>query len=180
LGNQSFESSDADWQVLLQEQVRANGALLHSIARRLLRDRTSAEDVCQKAMLSAWSRRQDLRTTSGLRAWLTTTVVNESLAVLRRRKVERRAMQLAASDRGVSGGGRSPSDQLGLRAAVVDALAGLDERERTVVALRLMQGLSGVEAARFLGLSEAQVSKLLHRGMERLRDVLREWDEPPK
>jgi len=46
-----------------------------------------------------------------------------------------------------------------------------------VVTLRVMQGMSGREVTALLGISDGQVSKLLHRGMECLRSTLAPWHD---
>ena len=84
--------SDAEWRHLLAGQVRQHARLWFRLAFDVLRDAHVAEDVCQQAMMKAWTNRDRLRDPSLLRAWLARTVVNESLALLRRRRVERRAL----------------------------------------------------------------------------------------
>jgi RNA polymerase sigma-70 factor, ECF subfamily len=51
-------------------------------------------------------------------------------------------------------------------------LAELPERQRTVVALRDVHGLSSDEVSALLGLSAGNQRGLLHRGRSRLRGVL--------
>ena len=59
-------------------------------------------------------------------------------------------------------------ERLTLRAAV----AGLPDRERQVVALRYGRGMTQTAAARVLGVSQVQVSRLERRALERLRREL--------
>ena len=54
------------------------------------------------------------------------------------------------------------------RAAVVDLLALLPERERAIVALRFLDGLTQSEIATRVGLSQMHVSRLLSRSLELL------------
>ena len=63
-------------------------------------------------------------------------------------------------------------ERLTLRAAVAD----LPDRERQVVALRYGRGMTQTAAARVLGVSQVQVSRLERRALERLR---REWNKKP-
>lgn len=49
------------------------------------------------------------------------------------------------------------------------ALSRLDENERTLVALRFGEGLTQSQIAEKLGMSQVQVSRLLHRTLERMR-----------
>ena len=55
------------------------------------------------------------------------------------------------------------------------ALARLPERQRTIVALRDIDGLSAEEARDLLGVSQENQRVLLHRGRSRLRTFLEEY-----
>lgn len=55
-----------------------------------------------------------------------------------------------------------------------EAVAALPERERQVIALRYYRGLTQTVAARILGVSQVQVSRLERRAVERLRAALDE------
>jgi RNA polymerase sigma-70 factor, ECF subfamily len=55
------------------------------------------------------------------------------------------------------------------------ALADLPERQRTVVTLRDVHGMSGAEVCPLLGISAANQRVLLHRGRARLRAVLEQY-----
>ena len=52
------------------------------------------------------------------------------------------------------------------------AIAALPDRERQVVALRYGRGMTQTAAARVLGVSQVQVSRLERRALERLRREL--------
>ncbi len=62
------------------------------------------------------------------------------------------------------------------RARLAEALRALPARERQVVQLRFLNGLSQIEVARRLKISQMHVSRLQHRALERLRQVIREQD----
>ena len=77
----------------LAYQVHASGRSLFKVAFDILHDAAAAEDACQQAFLKAWEHQDSLRSAGALRAWLTQTVIHESLAVYRRRRTEGRANQ---------------------------------------------------------------------------------------
>jgi RNA polymerase sigma-B factor len=56
------------------------------------------------------------------------------------------------------------------RALLADAYRALDDRERRVVHLRFFAELSQAEIARALGMSQVQVSRLVSRSLEKMRD----------
>jgi RNA polymerase sigma factor (sigma-70 family) len=57
------------------------------------------------------------------------------------------------------------------RATVRRALAGLDAREREIVALKFHAGLSNAEIAEVLGVSESNAGTRLHRAVAKLREA---------
>jgi RNA polymerase sigma factor (sigma-70 family) len=70
---------------------------------------------------------------------------------------------------------RSPEDEITTaetRSQLENGLAGLPERQRSVVVLRDVHGLSSDEVCSLLGLSAANQRVLLHRGRSRLRGLL--------
>lgn len=161
-------NSDAQWQELLEEQVRLNAPLFFRIAWRMLRDSSAAEDICQQALLKAWTERHSIGQPDRLRAWLTRTVVNGSLELLRRRRVEQKALANLPSRHDDP----SPPDLIANAEALTAALTELPESLRLVVVLRISQGLSGNEVSDLLGISAAAVSRALHQGLDQLRSVL--------
>ncbi len=57
--------------------------------------------------------------------------------------------------------------------ALREAIARLPDRERTVIALRYYRGMTQSDAARVLGVSQVQISRLEKRAVEKLREELR-------
>ena len=58
------------------------------------------------------------------------------------------------------------------RIALGEAVAQLGERERMVISLRFFHGLTQARAARVLGVSQVQVSRIERKALERLREKL--------
>lgn len=54
------------------------------------------------------------------------------------------------------------------------AVAGLDNRERDLLALKFAGGLNNRQIAEITGLSESNVGVILHRSIKQLRDMLKE------
>jgi RNA polymerase sigma-70 factor (ECF subfamily) len=170
--------NEATWASLLAEQIRQNGRLFFRLAFGVLRDAASAEDVCQQAFSKAWEHRVEIAGAESIRGWLAKVVINESLAVVRCRKAEQRALSSRAEiDRGLS---NAPEAGTELRESVLAALDRLPETPRLVVALRLMQGISGNEVKAILGCSASEVSRQLYLGMEMLRELLADWATTPR
>ena len=70
-------------------------------------------------------------------------------------------------------GGDAPEERLVERLALEEAIGKLPERERMTILLRYFRGMTQERAARVLGVSQVQVSRLEKRGLERLRHLLR-------
>jgi RNA polymerase sigma factor (sigma-70 family) len=142
---------------------------VYAYVATLLRDRAAAEDVTALAFERAYRRRRTFDRRRGEeRAWLFGIARNAALDELRRR---RRLAQLAGEP--AQADQAEPVDdgpEVALqRTAVRTALGGLSGREREIVALKFHAGLSNVEIARLLGVSESNAGTLLYRTLEKLR-----------
>lgn len=58
------------------------------------------------------------------------------------------------------------------RLIIEEALAGFSPREREVIELRFLQGLTQIEIAERLGISQVQVSRLLRRTLKKIQDKI--------
>jgi RNA polymerase sigma factor for flagellar operon FliA len=78
--------------------------------------------------------------------------------------------------------GRTPMDQIEEKVAyraLYGAVSALPERERLIVSMRYFDGLSGKDVASALGLSEARVSQLHARALDRLRRSVEGQEQVP-
>src|SRR5688572_24072812 len=143
---------------------------VYAYVASLLRDRAAAEDVTSQAFERAYRKQRSYRAARGSReAWIFGIARNAALDELRRRG-RRAALEGDPEDLGAV----SPPDvaELALRRETVRAALGsLDDRERELVALKFMGGLSNAEIARVLGLSESNTGTRLHRTITKLREA---------
>ena len=58
------------------------------------------------------------------------------------------------------------------RLVIEEALAGFSPREREVIELRFVKGLTQIEIAQKLGISQVQVSRLLRRTLKKIQDKI--------
>ncbi len=135
---------------------REHGKHLFGYAFGLLGRRADAEDVVQDAFLRLSEHVAAGGPDSNLRAWLFRVTTNLCRDILRsRRRVAGSLPERQTSDGDV------------LRAlAIRRVLAGLEIRDRTLVALRGL-GLSYAEISVAAGVNPASVGKLLARALER-------------
>ena len=146
---------------------------VYAYVASLVRDQSAAEEVTAQAFERAYRKRGSYRPRRGSpEAWLFGIARNAALDELRRLK-RRAPLEVDPEDDDAV----APEDHaegVVRRETVRAALASLDPRERELVALKYRGGLSNVEIARVLGMSESNVGTRLHRAMETLR---RECDE---
>jgi RNA polymerase sigma-70 factor (ECF subfamily) len=166
---------DAYEQVVERLQRRAN-----RVAHWYLRDSAEADDAVQDAFMKAFERIESYRPGFAFDTWFLRVLVNGCLDRLKART--RRSRWLVADEdghpaasSGWTDGGPSPEARLladERRRALTAAIETLPTRQRSVVVLSQLEGLSGAEIGAMIGLSESTVRVHLFRAMKKLRDLL--------
>jgi RNA polymerase sigma factor (sigma-70 family) len=143
---------------------------VYAYAAGLLRDRAAAEDVTATAFERAYRKRSRFDPSRGsARAWLFGIARNAALDELRRRG---RHAELAAEPADLSDASAYESAETSeRRLALSAALAGLEPRERELIALKFFAGLANAEIATVLGISESNAGTKLHRAVTKLREA---------
>lgn len=139
------------------------------VAYRILEDVADAEDAAVEALARAaarWSHIGALPTASR-NAWIFRVTSNVAHDELRRRI--RRRRQLPCDP---FADGQDPLHAIDLRFAMMGHLARLPKRQRQVLTLRYIGGLSEIEIARSLGVSPGTVKTSASRGLLALRSSL--------
>jgi RNA polymerase sigma-70 factor (ECF subfamily) len=146
---------------------REHAGAVFAYVMTLLRERPAAEDVTMAAFERAYRRRRSFdRARGNERAWLFAIARNAALDELRRRKRLAPLLGDPADDVAPVG-----DDDPLQRAAVRAALAGLEPRDRELVALKFVAGLSNAEIADVLGTSASNAGTRLHRVVLKLREA---------
>lgn len=170
-GRRSTELSPA---AAFERYVLPEVELLLRVARSLTRHQADAEDLVQDTLLRAY-RAIDSFDGRYPRAWLLTILRNTHINRNRRRRPELLRDPDAATSAVATAPSSEQADQLvddTMDAAIVDALAGLDEPFRRVVELVDIDGLTYAEAASVLDVPVGTVMSRLHRARTRIRDRL--------
>lgn len=157
----------------LEQLYAAHWRSLVRLSVLLVRDQGVAEEVVQDAFVAVHGRWGRLRDPGRALAYLRQTVVNRSRSALRHRAVvERHAARRTPPPE------EPGADQAALvsdrRAAVLDALRALPQRQREVLALRYYLDLSEAEISDTLGISRGAVKSHASRGAATLRTLLEE------
>lgn len=156
--------------------VREHWGDAYRLALGVVADSSLAEDVAQEGMLDAVRNLSRFDRKRPFRPWLHRIVVNRAIDQIRARGRQREIPLDSAAVESLP----APLDahDLGLSAALTDALMALDERQRAVVTLRHVLGYSAGEVGRILDLTETNVRSILHRSLNSLRAALREQGTP--
>jgi RNA polymerase sigma-70 factor (sigma-E family) len=162
---------DAD--AAVEQLYAAHWRQLVRLSVLLVRDTATAEEVVQDAFVAMHGRWSKLREPERALAYLRQSVVNRSRSELRhRRVVERHAARETTLAPTTSPGADDHTLETARRAAVLDALQRLPQRQREVLALRYYLDLSEAEIATALGISRGAVKSHASRGAAALRTHL--------
>ena len=171
--NNGFMSETMDFDALANEHKDA-------VYRQMLRvcgNREDAEDVLIEALFKAYRHLGQLEHPEAFRAWLA-RIASRVCWRLKRREAVLPLIQLSQME---EEGFEIPSDSAPpdaewdvkqLKEQLERALRALPEDYRRVYEMRDLEGQSGEEVARELGISVAAMKSRLHRGRALLRDQL--------
>jgi RNA polymerase sigma-70 factor (ECF subfamily) len=155
--------------------MRRYNQRLYRIARSIVSDTDTAENVVQEAYLLAFSDIERYEPTGKFGAWLARLAFNQALALRRtvRPAAGPAAVVMEAPTESSDGNGASAadgqSDVPASRQLLEQAVDTLPEVFRTVFVLRAIEGISGIETAACLGINETTVRTRLYRAQRRLR-----------
>src|SRR2546423_1029236 len=157
---------------LFERAVRQHTRRLMAIARAIVGNRASAEDVVQQAIMNLYQHRQryDWREPGGL---MRRSVVNEALRILRQPRMTVVAEDHPGSDQSPVGGMIDQETVAQVRRAIDQ----LPEHFRAALVLCEYEQMSYVEISQVLEVTVAQVKTWLHRGRRQLAERLREYME---
>ena len=151
---------------LLTETYRNHYSSLLKLAALLLDDTASCEDVVQEAFIRVHSARSRVRDPEKTLAYLRQTVVNLSRSTLRRRLI---GMRLAPKPMPDMASAEEGAYELLEKDALIQALKGIQRRQREVLVLRYFSDLTESQVAHLLGISVGSVKAYGSRGIEALR-----------
>jgi RNA polymerase sigma-70 factor (ECF subfamily) len=161
-----------------QEMLRGNRNRVYSYARYFLRNREDAEDVTQEVFFRMWQRCKE-QDPERIPAWLMRVTHNLCIDVSRRRKtsVGSHVSASAVEPDSLPTGSRAanPEERFRLgeaQRALVDALATLPARTRSIMLLHHVQGFTYEAIGEILQLRQSTVKVIAHRGRKSLRRVL--------
>lgn len=146
---------------------------LRGFARTFHSDPARADDLVQETMLKAWSKREQFKPGTNMRAWLFTILRNTYLSEIRKTKRE-----VDDADGSLVGGLVSKPAQDG-HMAIQDfraALNELNEDQREALILIGASGFSYEEAAEIIGVAPGTVKSRVSRARQRLAELMGETE----
>lgn len=165
--------------------VESHSPAVYRLALQMLKDPTEAEDVLQETFIKAFRYLPSFDGRSSLATWLYRIATNEALMLLRKRKFDTISIEQPDPEEGdlqeplqIEDWTNLPEDELlsaETRQYVQQAIQSLPETLRIVFTLRELQGLSTLETAQILNLTEAAVKTRLSRARLQLREQLTEY-----
>lgn len=165
-------SSKSDWQLLreakgdstaLRELFVRHNNYVYRLAWGFVGERYGAEDVVQEVFLCLPRLRVGWWVRAKFTTWLYKVTLNVSRELLRRERRPRKTYPMDTSN-----GGSDPERGVVL-SELSRALDQLPGRQREVVVLRMLEGLSTRETARVIGCREGTVKVHLHRALNTLK-----------
>jgi len=164
---------------LFELLMRRYNERVYRAARAIVRNEQEAEDVMQQAYVNAFVHLRQFKGSARFSTWLTRIAINEALARVRcKDRYEAFDDELSNVEPFMS---RNPAENPErqafageLRGLLEWAIDSLPNGMREVFVLRDVEGLSTVEVAECLGVSEDVVKTRLSRGRAALRRLLME------
>ena len=152
--------------------VRTYHDRVYRFGLRVCRDGFDADDAVQEAFTKLAKRPDVVRDPSAL-SWLFTVVRNACSRLLRPFVRERRTLGERVDDADFVGSEaldpEAALERWQLVQAVHEAIRTLSQRQREVLVLRDLEGLSGSETCGALGITEATMKTRLHQARAELR-----------
>jgi RNA polymerase sigma-70 factor (ECF subfamily) len=162
--------------------VKKHQGRVFAVAGGILRNREDVEDIAQQVFVKAYFSLKKFDQRAAFSTWLYKITVNECWDLLRKKKVrplvyeselseEQAAMYLATEQR--SDAGPDVREQLEVRQQLDKWLECLEERDRTMLTLKEVQGFTVEEIAKILGINGNTVKVRLFRARQRIAQLIR-------
>src|ERR1035441_3391139 len=162
------EYADRDSEPAFAEIVRRHINLVYSVALRYAGNSQDAQDVTQAVFIILAQKAASLRQRSTLTGWLYETTRFTAMRFLRT-KTRRQFREQEAYMQSTLNESDTDSAWRQLAPLLEQAMTRLNEKERTLLALRFFENKSGAEVAALLGIEEWAARKRVERAVEKLR-----------
>jgi len=167
-------------QEAFRELVQTHRNMVINVCYSLLNNREQAEEAAQDVFLQIFKKSGEFKERSKLSTWIYRIAVNQAINTRRRnqRFKKKEFIRLESSDGLMSlkaPCADCPDSQLEagkIKEAVQNALDSLPEKQRTVIILHKMEGLTSKEIAQILNISLSSAEARIHRAKINLKKKL--------
>jgi RNA polymerase sigma-70 factor, ECF subfamily len=157
-----------DYAILVERYQR----VLHRFVQQQIGDWHAADEIVQMTFVQAYVNLARFRAEASFKTWLHRIALN---LCYDRRRAERRRAEVSAHEVLERAAHDRPNlEDLVLGGTIERRVAGLPERQRSVLNLRIWSDLSFKEIGRLLGTSENSAKVNYHHAIRKLRQWLRE------
>lgn len=154
------------------ELYRLYSKAMLNVAFRIVGDIAEAEDVLQEAFLDAFNKIREFRQDTTFGLWLKQIVVNRSINMLRKRKMELVDLEDGQIE-DIAEDEPEDEEEVRYRAAIVkEAIKELPEGYRLVISLYLLEGYDHEEIGQILEISENTSRTQFLRAKRKLIEIL--------
>jgi RNA polymerase sigma-70 factor (ECF subfamily) len=154
--------------------VRRYASPLLTFIQRMIGDRHRGEELFQEVFLVVWTKRGQYKFPRSFRSWLFAIAANRCRADFRKARAEKVSLDDLPEAAPVASDPSPVEAAISTETAslVATAVAQLPPGQRTVVVLRVWNGLSYAEIAEIVGRTEATVRSHMHHGLAAMRKYL--------
>ena len=148
---------------------------IFSFSYRYLQSREEAEGVVQHVFMTLWNKRETLHEIRNLNAWLFTVTFNQIRKIFRNTAIVRQKMDSYAAFAPSQDNSTLSSIEFNdMMLNAEDAISQLPKRQRTILLLRIKEGLSSEEISKRLEINKRTVENHLSSARSALRKILRD------
>ncbi len=154
--------------------VRKHQDFVYNISRKITGNHEDAIEAAQRVFVKMYDRLASFTGASAFSTWLYRVATNESLNVIRSRRL-RRWFSIDDMETDVHDAATNPFDALveGEKKELLDrVIRSLPDRQRTVFVLRMSEGLSYGEIAEILGVSEGSLKASFFHAVKKVTKAL--------
>jgi len=152
--------------------VRRYASPLLTFITRMTGDRHRAEELFQDAFLSVWKNRRQYKFPLPFKPWLFAIAANTCKAAFRRVRADSVSLDDVAAAIDDEPGPVQTAVKSETATQVVRAVAQLPVQQRTVVVLRVWNGMSYAEIGQVANCSEGSARAHMHYALARLKKLL--------
>jgi RNA polymerase sigma-70 factor (ECF subfamily) len=145
--------------------------ILH-LSWSILGDQDEAKDAAQEAFVRSFLRLKTFDRKRSFKTWLFTIAYNRCMDKLREKKSRLRVFEKAGQEGSLTAHQENPEKKVEESEQFVRLLKGLNEKERTALSLKVIQGYSAREISEVLDCKESTVRVYLFNARRKLKKSL--------